>query len=58
MAVLPALAADSVAVSMELARLAVEQSATHVNSKELTIDFWINGMRTEGARVIDIKTTI
>lgn len=53
-----ALAPDSVAVSMELARLAVEQSATHVNSKELTIDFWINGMRTEGARVIDIKTTI
>lgn len=53
-----ALAPDSVAVSMELARLAVEQSATHVNSKELTIDFWINGMRTEGARVIDVKTTI
>ena len=53
-----ALAPDSVAVSMELARLAVEQSATHVNSKELTIDFWINGMRTEGARVIDVQTTI
>lgn len=53
-----ALAPDSVAVSMELARLAVEQSATHVNSKELTIDFWISGMRTEGARVIDVKTTI
>jgi hypothetical protein len=38
--------------------LRVEQSAKHVNSKELTIDFWINGMRTEGARVIDITTTI
>ncbi len=53
-----ALAPESVAVSMELASLRVEQSAKHVNSKELTIDFWINGMRTEGARVIDVKTTI
>ena len=53
-----ALAPDSVAISMELARLAVEQSDAHVNSKSLTIDFWINGMRTEGARVIDITTTI
>lgn len=53
-----ALAPESVAVSMELASLRVEQSSQHVNSKELTIDFWINGMRTEGARVIDVKTTI
>lgn len=53
-----ALAPESIAVSMELASLRVEQSSQHVNSKELTIDFWINGMRTEGARVIDVKTTI
>lgn len=53
-----ALAPESVALSMELGSLRVEQSAKHVNSKELTIDFWINGMRTEGARVIDITTTI
>lgn len=53
-----ALAPESVAVSVKLASLRVEQSSQHVNSKELTIDFWINGMRTEGARVIDFKTTI
>jgi hypothetical protein len=43
---------------MELASLRIEQSSSHVNSRDLTIDFWINGMRTEGARVIDVKTTI
>ena len=53
-----ALAPESVALAVELGDLRVEQSAKHVNSKELTIDFWINGMRTEGARVLDITTTI
>ncbi len=53
-----ALAPESVAVSMKLASLRLEQSQRHVNSKELTIDFWINAMRTEGKRVILIKTTI
>lgn len=52
------LAPESVALAMELASLRIEQSSSHVNSRDLTIDFWINGMRTEGARVIDVKTTI
>lgn len=53
-----ALAPDAIAASAELASLRVERSNRHVNSKELTIDYWINAMRTEGARVIDIKTTM
>lgn len=52
-----ALAPDAIAASAELASLRVERSNRHVNSKELTIDYWINAMRTEGARVIDIETT-
>lgn len=52
------LAPGSVAMSMELARLDVEKSATKVNSWDLTIDFWINAMRTEGARVQIVSTTI
>lgn len=53
-----ALAPQAIAASAELASLRIEKSNRHVNSKELTIDYWINAMRTEGARVIDIKTTI
>lgn len=53
-----ALAPQAIAASAELASLRIEKSNRHVNSKELTIDYWINAMRTEGARVIDIQTTI
>lgn len=53
-----ALAPQAIAASAELASLRIEKSNRHVNSKELTIDYWINAMRTEGARVIDVKTTI
>ena len=53
-----ALAPQAIAASAELASLRIEKSANHVNSKELTIDYWINAMRTEGARVIKIETTI
>lgn len=49
---------ESVAMSMELADLSVMKSATKVNSYDITIDFWINAMRTEGVRVQKISTTI
>lgn len=52
------LAPDSIAVSMELARLDVEKSADRVNSKDITIDLWINAMRTEGVRTQILTTTI
>ena len=52
------LAPESVAMSMELASLDVSKSATKVNSWDITIDFWINAMRTEGARVQLLSTTI
>lgn len=48
---------DSVALSMELAALEVTKSATKVNSWDITIDFWINAMRTEGVRVQQVNTT-
>ena len=53
-----AMAPESVAVSMEVAILGVEKSATKVNSWDITIDLWLNAMRTEGARVQLISTTI
>ena len=53
-----ALAPESVALSLQLASLRVEQSADKVNSKDITIDMWINGMRIEGAKVQKIETTI
>lgn len=52
------LAPDAIAVSMELARLDVEKSADRVNSKDVTIDLWINAMRTEGVRTQILTTTI
>lgn len=53
-----ALAPNSIALSMELAKFDVEPSPQHVNSKVLTIDLWINAMRIDGKRVQKIKTTI
>jgi hypothetical protein len=52
------LAPESIAMSMELALLDVQRSATKVNSWDITIDYWINAMRTEGARVQIVTTTI
>lgn len=52
------LAPESVAVAMEIGRLDVEKSATKVNSWDITIDLWLNAMRTEGVRVQKIQTTI
>jgi len=53
-----ALAPGSVAVAMEIGRLDVTKSATKVNSWDITIDLWLNAMRTEGVRVQKINTTI
>ena len=52
------LAPEAIAISMELARLDVEKSADRVNSKDVTIDLWINAMRTEGVRTQILTTTI
>ena len=52
------MAPESVVMSMELNKMGVEKSATKVNSYDITIDFWINAMRTEGARVQIVSTTI
>lgn len=52
------LAPESVAVAMEIGRLDVTKSATKVNSWDITIDLWLNAMRTEGVRVQKMQTTI
>ena len=52
------LAPEAIAIAMELGDLRVEQSPTKVNSKDITIDYWINAMRTEGVRVQILTTTI
>jgi hypothetical protein len=53
-----ALAPGSIVMAMELADMSVTKSAIKVNSWDITIDFWINAMRTEGALVQIITTTI
>lgn len=52
------LAPESVAVAMELGQLDVTKSAVKVNSWDITIDLWLNAMRTEGVRVQKVQTTI
>ena len=52
------LAPESIAMAMELAGLGVEKSGTKVNSFDITIDFWINAMRTEGVLVQIVTTTL
>lgn len=51
------LAPESILVSMKLNDLRVEPSYTKVGSNEVTIDLWINAMRSEGSRVQILKTT-
>lgn len=53
-----ALAPGSIVMAMELGDMSVTKSATKVNSWDITIDFWINAMRTEGAKVQIITTTM
>lgn len=52
------LAPMSIMMAMEIGDLSVEKSATKVNSMDVTIDLWINAMRTEGVKVQIITTTI
>lgn len=54
----PVLTPNSISLAMEVASLRIEQSAAHVDSKEITIAFNIGAMRNEGVRVQIIKTTI
>lgn len=52
------LAPNSVAMAMELGDLGVMRNPLKVNSWDITIDYWINAMRTEGCRVQILSTTI
>lgn len=52
------MAPGSIAMAMEVAINDVTRSATKVNSYDITIDLWINAMRTEGALVQIVTTTI
>ena len=51
------LAPQSILVAMKLNSLRVEPSYSKVGSKEVTIDLWINAMRSEGKRVQLLTTT-
>lgn len=52
------LAPESIAMSMEMGRVDVERNTNKVNTFDLTVEAWINAMRTEGAKVQIIETTI
>lgn len=52
------LAPRSLFMSMEIGNMGVEKSASKVNSWDITIDFWINAMRAEGALIQIVTTTI
>jgi hypothetical protein len=52
------LAPQSLAVAMEIGDVSVEKSSNKVNSMDITVDFWINAMRTEGVKVQILTTTI
>lgn len=53
-----ALAPEAILMAMEVGIQDVTRSATKVNSWDITIDLWINAMRSEGARVQIITTTM
>ena len=52
------LAPNAIAFAVEIGKLACEPSPTKVNSWEITIDMWVKAVRTEGARVIILTSTI
>jgi len=52
------LAPESIAMAMEIGDVSVEKASTKVNSYDITIDLWINGMRTEGVKVQLATTTM
>lgn len=52
------MAPESIAMAMEVGVQDIQKSAVKVNSWDITIDLWINAMRTEGAKVQIVSTTI
>lgn len=52
------LAPESIAMSMQIGRVEVERNPNKVNTFDLTVDLWINAMRTEGVKVQIVSTTI
>lgn len=52
------MAPESVAMAMEIGDVGVEKSSMKVNSFDITIDLWINAMRTEGVKVQIVTTTM
>ena len=52
------MAPQSVAVAMELGDLSVTPNPTKVNSYDVSIDYWIGAMRTEGVKCQIVSTTI
>ena len=52
------LAPNAIAFAIELGKLNAAQSATKVNSWEVTIDVWVKAVRRMGQRVIAITSTI
>lgn len=52
------MAPESVVLAMKVADLSVEKHPDYVNSKVVSIDFWIGAMRTEGAKIQKVTTTL
>tara|TARA_R110000851_G_scaffold246062_1_gene398769 strand:- start:10310 stop:11242 length:933 start_codon:yes stop_codon:yes gene_type:complete len=52
------LAPMSIAMSMKIGDIGVEKAAGKINSYDITIDLWINAMRTEGVLVQKVETTL
>jgi hypothetical protein len=52
------LAPESIAMAMEIGEMGMSKSDKKVNSYDLTIDLWINAMRTEGPLVQIVTTTM
>ena len=52
------MAPEAIVMSMKINKLEIGDSDQHVASKALTVDLWVNAMRTEGAKVQIINTTI
>lgn len=52
------LAPNAIAFATQVGRLDCVRSASHVNSWEITIDFWVKAVRTQGAKVQILTSTI
>lgn len=52
------MAPKSIGFAVEIGKLAVTESATHVNSYEITIDMWVKAVRLQGQKVIILESTM